>query len=186
LLREDNADLRLAKYGYELGLVNSLVYEQVEEKRRLIVQEVERMEKTVINPTAAIKNFFESRGWQAIRAPSSLSALLRRPEVKFADLAELEGRTCDLALTVIDEIETVVRYSGYIERQEEWVQRVQSLEDQDISDSFDFRSIKGFSREIQERLIQVRPRTVGQAARIPGITPAAIGLLAVHVGRRHR
>ncbi len=186
LLREDNADLRLAKYGYEFGLVNFLLYEQVEEKRRLITQEVERLEKTVVSPTAATRNFFEARGWQAIRAPSSLSALLRRPEVELADLAELEGRIYDLALTVKDEIETVVRYGGYIERQEEWVQRVQSLEGQEIADGFDFRSIRGFSREIQERLIQVRPRTVGQAARIPGITPAAIGLLAVHVGRKRR
>lgn len=91
-----------------------------------------------------------------------------------------------LPLIIRDEIETIVRYGGYIARQEEWVQRVQSLENQEISENFDFCSVRGFSREIQERLIQVRPRTVGQAARIPGITPAAIGLLAVHVGRRRQ
>jgi tRNA uridine 5-carboxymethylaminomethyl modification enzyme len=183
LLREDNADLRLSPRGAELGLVDVERLARVEARRAAIRGEVERLEGTTINPTAAVRGWFEARGWQPIRVPTTLASMLRRPEIGWGHLRELSPGP-DLERDVIESVLTEVRYGGYIERQEEWVKRAKALEAMPIPVDFVYRSVRGFTREVLERLEAVRPATVGQASRIPGMTPAAVGLLAVHVRRQ--
>ncbi|MGC4119013.1 MAG: hypothetical protein QM765_31480 [Myxococcales bacterium] len=124
-----------------------------------------------------------------IRIPTTLAGILRRPEIRHADLSLFEpsGRgSPSLPVDVVDEVETEVRYAGYIERQEDWARKARGLESEKIPADFPFEAIAGFSREIRERLMAVRPATLGQASRMPGMTPAAMGLLAAHVVRRRR
>jgi tRNA uridine 5-carboxymethylaminomethyl modification enzyme len=186
LLREDNADLRLSKKGAELGLLAEAELARVEQKQRAIVAEVARLEATVVNPTAEVRARFEEQGWQAIRAPTTLATILRRPELSHRRLALFDPSRPELARDVAEEVETEVRYRGYVQRQEAWARRALELEDAAIPEDFAYQRVTGFSREILERLLVVRPRTLGQASRMAGMTPAAIGLLAAHVVRRRR
>ncbi|HEY3445263.1 MAG TPA: tRNA uridine-5-carboxymethylaminomethyl(34) synthesis enzyme MnmG [Myxococcales bacterium] len=190
LLREENADLRLARKGAELGVVGTREMARVEEKREAIAAELERLERKVVNPTAEVRAIFEGRGWVPIRIPTSLAGILRRPEIRHADLALFaagaDARRPELRPDAIDEVETEVRYRGYIERQEDWAEKARGLEAEKIPADFPYEDIPGFSREIRERLLAVRPATLGQASRMPGMTPAAVGLLAAHVVRRRR
>ncbi len=184
LLREDNADLRLAAIGHRLGLVSDADRDRAEGKGRAIAEEVARLERTILNPNATVRAWFEARGLAPIRVPTSLASLLKRPEVPWDELRELDPSRLALPSEVFDEVTTHVRYGGYIERQEEWVQRAKTLEDLAIPADFPYADLSGFSREIRERLLAVRPATLGQASRMPGMTPAALGLLAAHVARR--
>ncbi|MBI5543077.1 MAG: tRNA uridine-5-carboxymethylaminomethyl(34) synthesis enzyme MnmG [Deltaproteobacteria bacterium] len=184
LLREDNADLRLAAVGAKLGLVTAGELERSEEKRRTIAREKQRLEATVLNPTLAVRADFEARAWTPPRVPTSLAGLLRRSELDYQRLAAADPGRPDLPRDLADEVELEVRYQGYVERQEAWVQRAKAMEALTIPEDLAYQELKGFSREVVERLSSVRPRTLGQAARIPGMTPAAVGLLAALVGRR--
>lgn len=185
LLREDNADLRLRGHGFRLGLVSEEEWERSERKRKAITAEVERLESTMVNPSADVRAKFEAEGIQPIRVPTSLADLMRRPEIDWRRLGFIDSGRGVLEQDEIDEVETEIRYRGYIERQEEWVARTRRMEDTPIPADFQFEALKGFSAEVLERLRTVRPATIGQAARLPGMTPAALGLLSVHVGR-HR
>jgi tRNA uridine 5-carboxymethylaminomethyl modification enzyme len=184
LLREDNADSRLCGIGAELGLVSEVERERADAKRRAVREAVESLEGTWIAPSAEVRGLFESKGWGALRAPTSLAGLVRRPEVGFGGVTELDGRWRDLDREVAEAVEIEVRYGGYIARQEEWVRRSRGMEETPIPRDFPFGSIQGFSREVRERLVRVRPQTLGQASRLPGMTPAALSLLAVQVVRR--
>lgn len=184
LLREDNADSRLCGIGAELGLVSEEVRERADAKRRAVRKAVEGLEGTWIAPSAEVRGRFESKGWGALRAPTSLAGLVRRPDIGLGGVAELDGRWRDMDREVAEAVEIEVRYGGYIARQEEWVRRSRGMEETPIPRDFPFSSIQGFSREVRERLERVRPETLGQASRLPGMTPAALSLLAVQVARR--
>ena len=184
LLREDNADFRLVGHGVELGLVGSEAAARVGAKRRAIQGELGRLEQAVVNPTAEVREGFAARGWTPPRMPASLAALLRRPEVSWESLSFLDAGRQALDRDAVEQIETEVRYGGYIERQEDWVARAKGLDELCIPPGFEYRAVRGFSREVLERLERVRPATIGQASRLPGMTPAAVGLLAVQVRRR--
>jgi tRNA uridine 5-carboxymethylaminomethyl modification enzyme len=184
LLREDNADSRLSGIGAELGLVSEDERERADAKRRAIRGAVESLEGTWITPNAEVRARFESKGWGALRAPTSLAGLVRRPEIGLGGVAELDGRWGGLDREVAEAVEIEVRYGGYIARQEEWVRRSRAMEETPIPRDFLFSSIQGFSREVRECLERVRPETLGQASRLPGMTPAALSLLAVQVARR--
>jgi tRNA uridine 5-carboxymethylaminomethyl modification enzyme len=183
LLREGNADLRLSRIGHRLGLVSDEALRRVEEKREAIAAEVSRLSSAVVNPTASVQRSLEARGWTPFRGPTSLAALLRRPEVGWEDLAFLDPARGALEREVVEEVETVIRYGGYVARQEEWVRRAKALEGLAIPAGLDFGGLQGLSREVVERLRAVRPATLGQASRIPGMTPAALGLLAAKLSR---
>jgi tRNA uridine 5-carboxymethylaminomethyl modification enzyme len=184
LLREDNADLRLARRGAELGLVGSEERERVEAKQAAIRAGLLRLETTFVNPTAKVRSRLEELGWGSIRVPTSLAGLVRRPEIGLLGLERLDVGFEALPAGVADEVETEVRYGGYIARQEEWVRRSRGMDENPIPRDFPYGEIRGFSREVRERLEAVRPQTLGQAARLPGMTPAAVGLLAAQIARR--
>lgn len=163
LLRQDNADLRLSEIGYRIGLLPKHRYNRVVEKKRLIDEELQRLKKTRVGN-------------------ETLEKLLMRPEITYKDLPD---RRDDLPDEVIYEVEVMVKYAGFIERQLVEVQRLKSLESKEIPENFDFNAVLGLRTEARIKLSQVRPRTIGQAARIPGVSPADISVLSIWLARTY-
>jgi tRNA uridine 5-carboxymethylaminomethyl modification enzyme len=159
LLREDNADLRLVRYGHGLGLVSRERHDAVERRRAQAAAEIQRLEATRVGGTRLLQ-------------------LLRRPEVTYADVRRLDPDALSDP-TVARQVEVAAKYEGYIRRMLDDVARFRRLEERLIPDGLDYRAVPGLSTEIRERLIEVRPRSLGQASRIPGVTPAAISILTV-------
>ena len=181
LLREDNADLRLRDIGYELGLVNNQTYKKFQEKRQVINKTLAKFENTTIKPNPEINSLLEKLGSAQLRQPISLKDLLRRPEVTFDDLAQLAKLDQPLAMVEKHEVQLQVKYQGYIERQNEQVERFRRLESVALPEEIDYAELAGLSHEVIEKLSRVRPRSLGQASRISGITPAAISALQIHL-----
>ncbi|HUY29171.1 MAG TPA: tRNA uridine-5-carboxymethylaminomethyl(34) synthesis enzyme MnmG [Candidatus Binataceae bacterium] len=187
LLREDNADRRLSALGARLGLLDSGVGERVAAKAERVAAEIERLKSATINPTERTQEILAAAGSTAIAAPARALDILRRPEISYAILTQMLGAESGLTVDEAAELEIDVKYDGYVKRQTEALERLRRLEDAAIPDWVDFASVTGLSTEVRERLAVVRPYSLGQAARMPGITPAAISLLAVHIkGGRER
>jgi tRNA uridine 5-carboxymethylaminomethyl modification enzyme len=190
LLREDNADLRLTPAGRALGLVDDERWSFFEAKRQLSDAEVQRLQAARVRP-GTLPPDWEAR---VLRAPlardCSAFELLRRPEVCYDDLLEIIGvpdwSSVDdrLPAQIRAQVEVRSRYAGYIERQGEEIERQRRNEETLLPDSLDFLQIPGLSHEVRQKLSEARPATVGQAARIPGVTPAAISILLVHLKKR--
>ena len=182
-LREDNADLRLTEKGHELGLVDASRMSVFSAKRDRLNLEMKRLKKTHLKPEQVQENFAQKFG-QGLLRETSLFDLLRRPEVNYRELADMAGLESPLENFEIEQqLEIQARYDGYIERQAAEIERLERSHGLRIPADIDFSDVHGLSFEVTEKLNQVRPVTVGQAARIPGITPAAITLLLVHLGR---
>jgi tRNA uridine 5-carboxymethylaminomethyl modification enzyme len=184
LLREDNADRRLSALGERLGLLGAEACARVQEKTAAVEMELERLRSSRVPPSNAVNDFLESLGSAAIRTAVRAIELLRRPEVSYQELLRVAGLSPNLDIDQAAELETEVKYEGYVRRQTDAVERSKRLEDTVIPGWVDFRTLTGLSTEVRERLSQVRPRTLGQAARMPGITPAAVALLAIQIRTR--
>jgi tRNA uridine 5-carboxymethylaminomethyl modification enzyme len=183
LLREDNADLRLREFGHAVGLVQSSDYQRTAEKKRAIEEEIRRQEETSIIPNEKNNAVLTSLGSAHIKTPVSLAQLLRRPEISFAMTQEISQAPIPVSREVAAEVEIAIKYSGYIRRQEEGVARLRHLEDINIPNTLDYKTVQSLSAEVREKLIALQPRSLGQASRIPGVTPAALSILAVHLKR---
>jgi tRNA uridine 5-carboxymethylaminomethyl modification enzyme len=183
LLREDNADLRLREFGYRLGLVKETDYRRTAEKKAAIVAEISRQEQTMMAPNEQLNAALASLGSAPLKTPTSLAQLLRRPEVSFATIQSLSPSPTPAAREVAAEVEIALKYSGYIRRQEEGVERLRSLEKARIPKNLNYEAVSGLSQEVREKLVALQPLSLGQAARIPGVTPAALSLLAIHLKR---
>ncbi|MBE9519705.1 MAG: tRNA uridine-5-carboxymethylaminomethyl(34) synthesis enzyme MnmG, partial [Proteobacteria bacterium] len=181
MLREDNADLRLRDIGYKLGLVDKQTYEKFQAKRQAIEETLEKLKNTTIKPNPEINSLLEKLGSAPLRQPVNLQDLLRRPEVTFDDLAPLAGLDQPLAMQEKQEVQLQVKYQGYIERQNEQINRFRRLESVALPEEIDYKGLAGLSHEVIEKLTRVRPRSLGQASRISGITPAAISALQIHL-----
>jgi tRNA uridine 5-carboxymethylaminomethyl modification enzyme len=186
LLRQDNADLRLTPIAYRLGLVNSARNAAVEAKRRAIRAEVERLEHTTIHPNAANKALAAEFGIDLLGDTVSAAQLLRRPGSSYELIRALAPAPEPLPAGAEQQVEIDLAYAGYIQRQEQQVARAQRLETWTIPDSLNYPGLKGISNEACERLIEHRPASVGQAARIQGVTPADIAVLLIHLERLQR
>ena len=187
LLREDNADRRLSPIGERLGLLEPAASARVRAKVEAVRNELARLRSMTIHPTEVVNSRLVEYGSAPIPQAIRAIELLRRPELSHASIVELAGVDSTLTIDEIAELETEVKYSGYVRRQAEAVERFKRLEDTSIPEGIDFQGVLGLSTEVRERLSRVRPRSLGQAARMPGITPAAISLLAVHIkGGRSR
>ena len=181
LLREDNADRRLASIGERLGLLDVHAAERVRRKAELVAMEIERLCATLVQASNETNRILAEAGATPIGQPTRAIELLRRPEVTYGDLLRMAGLDTDLAPDVAAELETEVKYDGYVRRQAEAVERFRRLEDTVIPGWIDYTQVAGLSTEVRERLTSIRPRSLGQAARMAGITPAAIAVLAIHI-----
>jgi len=173
LLRHDNADLRLMDKGYEIGLLNEAVYHRFLEKKKLIDEELQRLKKTRIK-------------LEGIEKSESLEQLLKRPEIKYKFIDEISPPDKPLIPDIKKQVEIQVKYNGYIIRQIEMAERLKKVEGRRIPEDFDYITVNGLSKEILSKLQEVRPANLGQASRIPGVTPAAISLLLVAIERLKR
>jgi len=186
LLREDNADLRLTEQGRELGLVDDVRWAAFSEKREAIERETERLSRTRLRPETLPGDDAQRVLGQPLSREASLLELLRRPGVDYAGLMSLPGTGEPVAdPEVAEQVEIQARYAGYIERQREEIERARRHEDTPVPADFDFATVRGLSAEVLEKLQRRRPATLGEAARIPGVTPAAVSLLLVHL-KKHR
>jgi tRNA uridine 5-carboxymethylaminomethyl modification enzyme len=172
LLRHDNADLRLMDKGYGIGLLEGAIYKKFLDKKRLIEGEIQRLKKTRMK-------FDESRN-------ETLEQVLKRPEIAYAFIDEHSSSDQPLTNEIKKQVEIQVKYDGYIIRQMEMAERLKKVEGKRIPDNFDYRAVNGLSREVLMKLQDIRPINLGQASRIPGITPAAISLLMIAIEKLRR
>src|SRR5450755_1673190 len=186
-LREDNADLRLTETGRRLGLVDDTRWRQFSRKRDAIDRETLRLKATWARPSNISRESAERVLGQALERECSLADLLRRPGVTYARLLTLPGAGEAVADDkVAEQVEVATKYAGYIERQNEQIARDAGQESLRLPNDIDYRTVRGLSNEVQQKLNQYRPETLGHAARISGMTPAAIALLLVHLKRGFR
>jgi len=184
MLREDNADLRLTEIGYKIGLAGSEAHEAATAKKRAISELIGYLERKHIAPSAALNAKLESFGSSPVHNQTSLSQLLRRPEISLERIQSVADDVPSLPHHVKAEAEIQVKYEGYVQRQLEMVERFRKMEQLKLPDDLDYSSINGLSREAREKLMRIRPRSLGQASRISGITPATISLLSVYLKRK--
>ena len=183
-LREDNADLRLTETGHRLGLVDDERWSRFCSKRDAIERDTARWKTAWARPSQIPVENQEAVLGQAMEREHSLFDLLRRPNVSYRALEGWLPDKKDIPADVAEQVEISAKYAGYIERQKTEVERQLSQERLAIPADMDYATVRGLSREVQQKLAQQRPETVGQAARIQGVTPAAISLLLVHLKRR--
>jgi tRNA uridine 5-carboxymethylaminomethyl modification enzyme len=184
-LREDNADLRLTEEGRRLGVVDDTRWDAFCRKRDAIAREQERLKLTYVGPGSLPREAALRVLGQPLEREHSLSELLRRPGVSYAALLDLAGGSMPVAeAAVAEQVEIATKYAGYIERQHDEVARRQAEEDTSLPGDLDYAAVRGLSIEVRQKLAHHRPETVGHAARISGVTPAAISLLLVHLKRR--
>ncbi|MBI4848332.1 MAG: tRNA uridine-5-carboxymethylaminomethyl(34) synthesis enzyme MnmG [Nitrospirae bacterium] len=191
LLRQDNADLRLLKKGHHLGLINDEQYDAFLSKKEAVEKELKRIKSMRVKPQV-INPVLEKLGGSTVREDISLYQLLKRPEIKYADISFLPidggGQVwgCNLSQDVVNQVEIQTKYTGYINRQAEQAEKFKKVEEKIIPEGFVYRGINGLSTEIVEKLEEVRPLNLGQASRVPGVTPAAISILMIAVVRQRR
>ena len=183
LLREDNADLRLTEIGYKIGLATPDSYHRLVDKRHAISELVTFLERTQLASTSEINSRLESFGSSPLRNQTSLAVLLRRPEISLDQLHKLVPGMPKFSAHVEAEAEIQIKYEGYVNRQSEMVRRFQKMEQLKLPNDMDYSKIQGLSREVREKLSRIQPRSLGQASRISGITPAAMSLLSVYLKR---
>jgi tRNA uridine 5-carboxymethylaminomethyl modification enzyme len=183
LLREDNADLRLREFGYRIGLVGGANHQQMIDKKSAVEEEIRRQEGTYLPATDEVNGKLSSFGSAPLKSPMSVAQLLRRPELSFDMIQALSPSPQLLSREAAAEVEIAIKYSGYIKRQESGVERLRHLEKARLPHDLDYATVTGLSREVREKLSSIRPHSLGQASRIPGITPAALSLLAIHLKR---
>jgi len=185
ILREDNADLRLREMGRKIGLVSDEDWALFEEKRKSIELIKEFISRNKVTPTPEINLMLKSKGLSEIKRPTTFEEFLRRPEIKFEDLILLFPDKMlsfeKASFETKEQVEISVKYDGYISKQEEFIDKFNSLDKLHIPQSFTYLGLSGLSKEVVEKLEKIRPLTLGQASRISGITPAAISILMIHL-----
>jgi tRNA uridine 5-carboxymethylaminomethyl modification enzyme len=183
LLREDNTDLRLMEKGYELGLIDQDTFQELKERRRQIAEELKRVERDKIKPTTRVNQLLATKKSATLEAAVPLAQLLKRPELSYADVEQLEDRDHKLPELVARQVEIQCKYQGYLQRQEAEVKKFKNLEKINIPPGFDYKEVPGLSNEVRHKLSEVQPTSLGQASRISGMTPAALSVLMVYLKR---
>ncbi len=186
ILREDNADLRLMDKGHEIGLVTEEEYRYFVEKKIAAEREIVRLGKTWVRPTPEINAVLTNARSAGLAGEAALEQLLKRPELRYEDIAKISQPPQPLDPLVAEQVEIQVKYEGYIQRQFQQVERFSSLEQKGIPTDMDYDCVTGLGTEVRQKLKQVRPISLGQASRISGVTPAAIALLMVALEKRKR
>lgn len=179
LLREDNADLRLREIGFSLGLVPPDEYQAFRVKKAGIESLLERMYSSRLIPSEISPEITEAFMLTGMQNGISYEQLLKRPDITFSDLGKLDSTLAAVDKQVAEQVEIQIKYKGYIDRQMEQVQRMAKMEGAEIPENFDYHLLEGITAEVREKLLRFRPATLGQAARVPGVTPAAVTILAL-------
>lgn len=181
LLRQDNADLRLTKKGYEVGLISKDRYDQVLKKKQQIDEEIERISHITIGATKKVCEFLTERNSVPLNTGTTLVELIRRPELNYEMLAELDPARPDLPSDVMEQVNINVKYDGYIKRQIKQVETFKKLENKKLEKDFDYHAVSGLRIEAKQKLNLYRPVSIGQASRISGVSPADISVLLVYL-----
>jgi len=179
MLREDNADLRLAEIGHDLGLVDGDTTQKIRERKKKIAAEINRVNRTVIRPTDTVNRYLESRGTSPLKNGTSLGRILKRAELDYNAVQTLAPAPNPLSAAVAEQVQIEIKYEGYINRQLKEIERYKNLEQIKIPDAFVFDNVPGLSNELKQKLGEIGPSSLGQAIRIDGMTPAAISVLMV-------
>ena len=183
LLRQDNADLRLSEQGHRVGLLSDERYERFVSRRAAIEKEIARAKSTVIPPSGAVLSVLEGLGSTPIDTGVKLADLLRRPELSYEALKEIDPSRPPLPVDVIETAEIEIKYEGYLARQRKEVERQRKLEEYRLPPDIDYKSIKGLRLEAAAKLDALRPASIGQASRISGVNPADISVLLIVLGK---
>ncbi|MFA6940027.1 MAG: tRNA uridine-5-carboxymethylaminomethyl(34) synthesis enzyme MnmG [Clostridiaceae bacterium] len=186
ILRQDNADIRLTDIGREIGLVSEERYEKFKRRRESIENEIERIKKLQITNSREVNDFLEKLGSSSMKKPISLYELIKRPELDYFKVNELDKERPDLPYDIQEEVNTVSKYEGYIEKQMEQVAQFKKNEEKLIPVDIDFYDIKGLRKEAMEKLKRINPKSIGQASRISGVSPADITVLLIYLEQRRR
>ena len=181
LLRQDNADQRLTKLGYEIGLISEERYAYLLEKERMIQEEIERAEHTHFGTTAEVQSFLEKYGSTPLVSGTTMAELIRRPELNYEALKEIDRDRAELPEEVIEQVNIFIKYEGYIKRQQKQVEQFKKLESNRIPEDIDYETIPSLRIEAKQKLSQIRPTSIGQASRISGVSPADVSVLLVYL-----
>ena len=186
ILRQDNADLRLTKYGYQVGLIDEERMNQVNEKERLIKEEIERVKTVNIGTGKEVQDILEQNGSTQLKTGVTLAELIKRPELSYQILAPVDKHRPELREDIKEQVNINLKYEGYIERQLRQVEHFKKLENKLIPDSIDYLEITGLRKEAMQKLDKFKPRSIGQASRISGVSPADISVLLVYIEQFRR
>lgn len=186
LLRQDNADLRLRRIGYEVGLVSEEIYTKTLHKKKMIEEEIKRLKNTVIGAAKENQEFLTAHGSALLKTGTNLAELMCRPELSYEKLAEIDSKRIPLPDDVIEQVEIEVKYEGYIERQMRQVEQYKKMEKKKIPADLDYNDISSLRLEARQKLIAYKPVSVGQASRISGVSPADISVLLIYLEHYHR
>ena len=186
LLRQDNADLRLTEIGHEVGLISEERYKKFLEKKENITKEIERLNKTTIKPTEKVNEFLQKNGSSTISNGVKIAELLRRTELTYEKLKEIDTERPELPKDVADEVEIQVKYEGYLKLQEAQVEKFKKLETKKLPDNIDYNELKGLRIEARQKLNKIKPTSVGQASRISGVSPADVSVLLIYLEQLKR
>ena len=186
LLRQDNSDLRLTEIGHEVGLISEERYQKFLIKKQQIEKEIERLENTTIKPTEKVNEFLQSHNSSPLTTGAKLAELLRRTELNYNDLKEIDLKRLDLPEEVTKEVEIEVKYKGYIKLQEQQVEKFKKLEKKLLPQDIDYVTIKGLRLEARQKLNKIKPNSVGQASRISGVSPADISVLLIYLEQQNQ
>lgn len=181
LLRQDNADLRLRKIGYDVGLVTKEQYEYVLEKERLIEEEVNRLQNTKIGANKATQEFLESHNSALLKTGTTLAEIMCRPELSYEILADIDPDRKPLSDDVIEQVNINIKYDGYIKRQQKQVEQFKKIENKKIPENIDYEDVPSLRIEARQKLKKYKPLSVGQASRISGVSPADISVLLIYL-----
>ncbi|MCI8546977.1 MAG: tRNA uridine-5-carboxymethylaminomethyl(34) synthesis enzyme MnmG [Clostridia bacterium] len=184
LLRQDNADMRLTEIGHRVGLISEERYKKFLKKKEEIYKEIERLQNTIIKPTKKVNELLEKNGTSALNGGIKLSELLKRTELTYEILKDIDSERPSLSDEVVEEVEIMVKYEGYIKMQEAQVESFKKLERKILPKDIDYNDIKGIRIEGRQKLNKIRPYSIGQASRISGVSPADISVLLVYLEQR--
>ena len=190
LLRQDNADQRLTEKGYEVGLISQERYDRLKEKERLIESEIERLKNVYVGTSEKVQELLESYESTPLNSGSSLAELIRRPELSYEAVTDIDVTRPelpkDLAAEVIEQVDISLKYDGYIQRQKRQVEQFKKMENKKIPEDMDYDAVNSLRIEAVQKLKEYRPVSIGQASRISGVSPADISVLLVYLSGNHR
>lgn len=185
-LRQDNADLRLTEYGHNIGLVSDEKYERYLYRKEKIEAELERIKKIKVNPSTENNEIIKSLGSTPIKNVLTLEELIRRPELNYEKVKVFDPERKPLRSDIVEEVEIEVKYAGYIKKQESQIKQFKKLENKKLDINFDYSKISGLRLEAKEKLLNIKPESIGQASRITGVSPADINVLLIYLEQERR